>query len=823
MFILFKLETKKKLHLFYLIVSILLTIATFLYLTFSYFSYDLEVQKRYIRDNEVVQKIYFNDLDKNGLSERFELHYLKDIKRNMLLCYNSDDILMEQFYLDGTVRKEGIHFNDWDNDNNNDLMILHVNNDTLYCDVIDVLGRKYLVKNLYVTVKDERNNSQTWFYNSYPVFDEANNKRYLYLSVATGYGIYSRSVFLIDKAKLKVINKFDSTAPIEKAYLADINFDSKNELVALTKATGNDFTKKGFHDFNSWLLIFKDSLKFFQEPKVINTYPGQSFLYQLETGKNSFMLFLNEINLPRIHASLIKLNSNLEEEKSLIVEGGLLFPVVDENSRRIYTSTREGTITIYDYDLNTVNSLKIKFERPNLVKKISAVDVNNDSLNELLVFVDGEIRVYNQELDLLTIGSSDYLLQEINDSELVTPYNSVSQTALIIPTSSSIWIYSLVNNYVIANLVYLIPFLFIIYFLSFVFSGKIIAALLSYINVFNYFVKISDQGMMLLTNTGKIKKINQSLQKLLLIEEGNYLGKDFRMVLRNNDEVVEHIKNSLKGAQNSEMDLTFRRGDNYFNGIVRVKVFKSFFQYPYAYLVEVIDFSKSLLEDRYKIWSRTSQKIAHDIKTPLSTILLNLKSLQFRIDKENLSNKEVYNEDLTIIQNELDRIKNLTRNFLKFTNSEKPNFTIVDVEEIIRKSLNQFESYFDEHIRLKVDIKDKLQIKADENQLEQLFHILFENAIDAIEGEGFLKISVEEITDITTSRNVCFIEVSDNGKGIPKEIIDKIFEPYFTTKDDGTGMGLAIGKKIAEDHKGTLEFYSHNNLGTTVKLSLPLD
>ena len=98
MFILFKLENKKKLHLFYLIVSILLTIATFLYLTFSYFSYDLEVQKRYIRDNEVVQKIYFNDLDKNGLSERFELHYLKDIKRNMLLCYNSDDILMEQFF-----------------------------------------------------------------------------------------------------------------------------------------------------------------------------------------------------------------------------------------------------------------------------------------------------------------------------------------------------------------------------------------------------------------------------------------------------------------------------------------------------------------------------------------------------------------------------------------------------------------------------------------------------------------------------------------------------------------------------------------------------
>ena len=815
-----KLETKNKLNIFYLILAIIFTIITYFYLILSYYPYRLDVKKRYILDSDVIQKIYFNDLDKNGESERFELHYLKDIKRNMLLCYNSDDILMEQFYLDGAVRKEWIHFNDWDNDEINDLIIFHVNNDSLYCDVIDVLGRKYLVKNLFVSIKDKRNNSKEWYFDSLPIFDK--EKKLMYLSVSTGYGIYPRSLFIIDQKKLKVLKRFDSTAPVEQAYLSDLNGNKNNEFIVLTKAAGNDFIKKGYHDFNSWLFLFDDTLGFYRIPKSINRYPGSSFLYKLYDASENFLIFTNEINLPKVNAQLLKHDNNFNIIKSLSISGSILKPVIDTNSQKIITSTREGLFTIYDYNFQITEQKQIHFSEPNIVKKISIADIDNDDKLEIITFIDGEIRIYDQQLNLLTARKSDYQLKEIDDNQLITNYKSAHGNVLVVPSQTSVWVYALVNNLLISNLFLLLPIVLVIYFLSILFTGKILAFIAGYINVFNYFVKVSDQGMMLLTNSGKIKKINQSFIRLLLLEETNYIDKHFQKVLAKNEEVASQISNSIEFIQDSEKELTFRKGDVYFNGKIKVKIFKSFFNYPYAYLVEVIDYSVSLLEDRYRIWSRTSQKIAHDIKTPLSTILLNLKSLQYRIDKEELINKDVYNEDLTIIQNELDRIKNLTRNFLKFTNSEKPNFVNVVVSEIIYKSIEQFESYFDNKIELKIDIRDDCIVSADENQLEQLFHILIENAIDAINKEGYVRITIEDMNDLAYDQNKCLIEISDSGCGIPKEVIYKIFEPYFTTKDDGTGMGLAIGKKIVDDHKGSIEFYSHNNLGTTVKLILPL-
>ncbi len=817
-----RLETKKKLFTFYIIVSILLTITTYLYLELSYYKYHLDVKKRYILDHEVLLKIYFEDLDNDGESERFELQYLKDINRNLLLCYNSDDIMLEQFYIEGAVRKEGIHFNDWDEDGNKDILVLNVKNDSLYFDVIDLIGRKFLVKNAFVSIKDERNNSKEWFYNSFLIFDNSNNRKLLYLSIATAYGIYPRSVFVIDREKLRVLHRFDSTAPIRNAYLVDINSDSQNELVALSTATGNDFIQKGYHDFSSWLFIFNDSLKFSKEPIDYNRYPGQSQMYKLDGNENDFLLFSNEINLPRVFSKLEIYNSSFVLQKSVLLNENILYPAVDSLTGKIFTSTREGLMTVYDYDLKVIKEEQIQFNRPNIVRKISKADIDSDDGFELLVFVDKEIRVYNQELKMLTRIESDYLPKELNDDELVKSYKSEFGNALIIPTDTSLWVYVLVNNFFISNLHFIVPLIGLLYFLFLLMLGKAIAFVFGYISVFNYFVKISDQGIMLLSHTGKIKKVNESLIDLLMLNETNYLGKDYQNIFSNLEEVSSQIKNSIKNLENSENDLSFRREEKYFNGKIRVKVFQTFFNFPYLYLIEVIDFSKSLLEDRYKVWSRTSQKIAHDIKTPLSTIMLNLKSIQYRIDKEDLINKEIYNEDLTMIQNELDRIKNLTKNFLKFTNSEKPNFTSVDAEKILMKSLNQFESYFDSHIELKIDQKEKCVLNADENQIEQLFHILIENSIDAVVGQGYIRISIEQITDLSSDKNCCLIEITDNGEGIPKDRIDKIFEPYFTTKVDGTGMGLAIGKKIVDDHNGTIEFYSHNNLGTTVKLIFPL-
>jgi len=224
-----------------------------------------------------------------------------------------------------------------------------------------------------------------------------------------------------------------------------------------------------------------------------------------------------------------------------------------------------------------------------------------------------------------------------------------------------------------------------------------------------------------------------------------------------------------------------------------------------------------------KSWSSTAQKIAHDIKTPLSTIQLNLKAIQRRMEKENVPNQEKYNEDISRIRDELERIKTLSKNFLKFANLDKPDYKKVNIKELIKNSFKQFDNYTNENIHIEFDFdEDAKYVKADPNQLEQLFHILIANSIDSMKGKGTIKVSCTLIHDLENT-NIKWVEIefSDNGCGISEENLSKVFEPYFTTKVDGTGFGLALAHKIIKDHNGKINIYSKENIGTTIRILLP--
>jgi signal transduction histidine kinase len=112
---------------------------------------------------------------------------------------------------------------------------------------------------------------------------------------------------------------------------------------------------------------------------------------------------------------------------------------------------------------------------------------------------------------------------------------------------------------------------------------------------------------------------------------------------------------------------------------------------------------------------------------------------------------------------------------------------------------------------------------ADPQQIEMVFHILLENALAALQGKGLICISSTLAQFLDTSfREVLEIEVTDTGPGIQDEHKSRIFEPYFTTKQAGTGMGLAIAKKIIEDHGCSIELYSKANFGATFRFTLPV-
>ena len=166
----------------------------------------------------------------------------------------------------------------------------------------------------------------------------------------------------------------------------------------------------------------------------------------------------------------------------------------------------------------------------------------------------------------------------------------------------------------------------------------------------------------------------------------------------------------------------------------------------------------------------------------------------------------------------------LTRSFLKQLNLEQPQFRIADIGEIVQRSVQRFAPFWNERLKVKVDVAPVPPFSMDPKQIQRALENLIENAIQAMEGQGELSISVRSVEDMfVPSGKACEIIITDTGHGIPKEQLRHIFEPGYTTREDGTGIGLTIVQKIIEqDHGGRISVSSIPGVSTTFELYIPI-
>ena len=240
------------------------------------------------------------------------------------------------------------------------------------------------------------------------------------------------------------------------------------------------------------------------------------------------------------------------------------------------------------------------------------------------------------------------------------------------------------------------------------------------------------------------------------------------------------------------------------------------------YLVEFRDLNESVVTKKLTIWSKAAQKMIHDIKYPLSVVAVKLDTFKMKLSKLTGTENAEIQKDIDVINNEIKRVNVITKSFLKFSDLEKPNFQAVNVKRIVNSCVKRYDGFINENLKIKIYVDNDVEdIWADEQQIELLFHNLLENSIDALKGEGLITISatLAQYLDNGLSRMVEF-EIADTGPGIDQEIRERIFQPYITTKTDGTGVGLSIAKKIIEDHQGQIGFYSKENFGTVVRFSI---
>lgn len=214
-----------------------------------------------------------------------------------------------------------------------------------------------------------------------------------------------------------------------------------------------------------------------------------------------------------------------------------------------------------------------------------------------------------------------------------------------------------------------------------------------------------------------------------------------------------------------------------------------------------------------------SASIAHELNNPLATVALRTENLLMQMPADSDQRKP-----LEIIAQEVDRMANLVNNLLQFSRRSHRQVSTVDPREEIVNSIELVHYHLrTRKIEVVRDFADTLPtIQADRQQLHQLFLNLLTNASDAMPQGGTLTIRAavsKELPDTAVA-----IEFTDNGEGVSAETLEKIWEPFFTTKPEGkgTGLGLAICRRIVEEHGGTIDIQSEGaGRGTTVRIVLP--
>lgn len=236
--------------------------------------------------------------------------------------------------------------------------------------------------------------------------------------------------------------------------------------------------------------------------------------------------------------------------------------------------------------------------------------------------------------------------------------------------------------------------------------------------------------------------------------------------------------------------------------------------------------SQDLLLRQEKLASlgRLAAGLAHEINNPLSSVAGFAEALQRRAQAERLHELEKFQdvpEYLALIQQEVGRASAIVRRLLDFARQREPSFENLNLGSLIRETVALIRSQaVVTNKRIELNLPRNLPVvQADRHMLQQVFLNLLTNALDAIEGEGEVRIAA------FPAPGQVEVVLQDTGCGIPREHLARIFDPFFTTKDvgKGTGLGLAICQGILEQHGGSIEVRSDGlGTGTTVAVRLPV-
>lgn len=280
--------------------------------------------------------------------------------------------------------------------------------------------------------------------------------------------------------------------------------------------------------------------------------------------------------------------------------------------------------------------------------------------------------------------------------------------------------------------------------------------------------------------------------------------------------------------QGIKMDLENIRQDP----SLRLKKRWGIFGYISANINEMLDKIEKDNRKQHKLERQLNQKeklaslgnmiagVAHEVKTPLAIIKTRIQMWELELQKNSDIAEHISPESMKMVIDEINRLSNLVKRLLIFSRPIDKKMKLTEINKLISQVVNfvcldrgnsliTIEQELDENLPL---------IPTDENSIKQVLMNVLDNSMEAMPEGGIIKM----VSKMEPGNEKLTIEISDSGEGIPDELINKIFEPFFTSKTTGAGLGLAISYEIVKAHNGEINFSKNGERGTRCTIKLPL-
>jgi PAS domain S-box-containing protein len=340
-------------------------------------------------------------------------------------------------------------------------------------------------------------------------------------------------------------------------------------------------------------------------------------------------------------------------------------------------------------------------------------------------------------------------------------------------------------------------------------------------------------GVISLDSEGRVTTINGAAADILRVDDGR-VGSELKDLIADPDrQVFERLISRARRTISASDQTVLKQSGNNGASERTVAITASALPEDAGVVLVIEDLSELIAAQRASAWQEVAQRKAHGSKNPLTPIQLSAERIAKRFGRTghraNGSGKriddkgpigDVVHESTETILREVTSLKSLVDEFSRFARLPETKLALGDVNDVVAQAAAAFAGQYAD-ISIDTELADDLpQALIDAEQLKRVFVNLVDNAVEAFDDEQKDRLIVIS-TRYKTARGLIVAEVSDNGKGIKPSDLQKLFQPYFSTKGRGTGLGLAIVNRIISEHHGRIYALANRPRGARFIIELP--